>query len=91
MCLNKCYVLRDNHTRGEFLALQKRVKTANKEAFFMARKLEKRNGHAFHPIMKKGGVHEKSKGAKRAAAKHETNKKVREWLGRSSFKIPFLH
>ena len=45
-------------------------------------KKPKRNGHAFHPIMNKGGAHEKSKGAQRAAAKRQTNQKVREWLGR---------
>ncbi len=45
-------------------------------------KQPKRNGHAFHPIMNKGGAHEKSKGAQRAAAKRQTNQKVREWLGR---------
>lgn len=43
-----------------------------------------RNGHAFHPIMAKGGAHEKSRGAKRAADKRLTDRKVREWLGRSS-------
>ena len=46
-------------------------------------KKPQRNLHACHPIMKKGGVHEKSKGAKRLAAKQETRKKTREWLGRS--------
>ena len=30
-------------------------------------KQPKRNGHAFHPIMNKGGAHEKSRGAQRAA------------------------
>lgn len=50
----------------------------------MAKK-ERRNGHAFHPIMRKGGVHEKSNKAKRAAAKQQTSRKVQEWFGRSSF------
>lgn len=45
-------------------------------------KQEKRNGHAFHPIMKKGGVHEKSKKAKRKVAKHEMKQKVQEYFGR---------
>lgn len=45
-------------------------------------KQEKRNGHAFHPIMKKGGVHEKSEKAKRKAAKHEMNRKVQEYVDR---------
>ncbi|WP_317932233.1 hypothetical protein [Halioxenophilus sp. WMMB6] len=44
-----------------------------------------RNLHACHPIMGKGGVHEKSKGAKRQAVKHETRRKSSEWLGRSHF------
>jgi len=47
------------------------------------KKQERRNGHAFHPIMGKGGVHEKTEKAKRKAAKHEMNRKVQEWLGRS--------
>jgi hypothetical protein len=47
---------------------------------------ERRNGHAFHPIMSKGGVHEKTEKAKRKAAKHEMNRKVQEWLGRSSYR-----
>ena len=42
-----------------------------------------RNLHACHPIMSKGGAHEKSKGAKRAAAKRDTQRKVGEWRGRS--------
>lgn len=50
----------------------------------MPGKQQKRNGHAFHPIMKKGGVHEKSTGAKRAATKRQTGQQAREWLGRSS-------
>lgn len=44
-----------------------------------------RNGHACHPIMRKGGVHEKSHSSKRAADKRETRRKAREWLDRSSF------
>lgn len=43
-------------------------------------KQERRNGHAFHPIMSKGGVHEKTKKAKRKAAKHEMKRNVNEWL-----------
>lgn len=50
----------------------------------MPRRIKPRNFHACHPIMKKGGAHEKTKGAKRAAAKHETRRKACEWLGRSS-------
>ncbi|VUD67598.1 hypothetical protein TDB9533_03873 [Thalassocella blandensis] len=47
------------------------------------KKLERRNGHAFHPIMRKGGPHEKTKKAKRAAAKRDTQRKASEWLSRS--------
>lgn len=54
-------------------------------------KQPKRNGHAFHPIMNKGGAHEKSKGAQRAAAKKQTNQKVREWLGRSSISAVIIY
>ena len=43
-------------------------------------KQERRNGHAFHPIMSKGGMHEKTVKAKRKAAKHEMKRKVNEWL-----------
>lgn len=52
----------------------------------MPKKQDRRNGHAFHPIMRKGGVHEKTNKAKRAAAKQQTNRKVQEWSGRS-----FIH
>ena len=48
----------------------------------MPRRQKSRNFHACHPIMGKGGVHERSKGAKRAAAKRETRRKASEWLGR---------
>lgn len=49
----------------------------------MPKRNKPRNFHACHPIMGKGGVHEKSKSAKRAAAKRETRRKASEWLGRS--------
>lgn len=49
------------------------------------RKQQRRNGHAFHPIMSKGGAHEKSNKAKRQAARQQTNRQVREWPGRSVF------
>lgn len=48
----------------------------------MAKKPQ-RNGHAFHPIMRKGGAHGKSTKAQRKAAKHAMCQKVQEWLGRS--------
>ena len=60
----------------------------------MAKRQKPRNFHACHPIMKKGGVHEKSKGALRAAAKRETRRKTGEWLGgtHSRFRmiLPYL-
>ena len=49
----------------------------------MAKRNKPRNLHACHPIMRKGGVHEKSKSAKRTAVKQETRRKASEWLGRS--------
>jgi len=41
-------------------------------------KQKRRNPHAINPIMRKGGVHEKSNGAKRKAAKLATRKLVSE-------------
>ncbi|SMF65854.1 hypothetical protein SAMN02745866_04236 [Alteromonadaceae bacterium Bs31] len=49
----------------------------------MPKRQKPRNFHACHAIMRKGGVHEKTKGAKRAAVKHDTRRKANEWLGRS--------
>lgn len=49
----------------------------------MKKKARVRNFHACHPIMKKGGAHEKSKGAKRAAAKGETRRLAERALGGS--------
>ena len=51
----------------------------------MASKKSMRNGHACHPIMRKGGVHEKTNKAKRKAAKQQTYRKVNEWFSRSDF------
>ncbi len=51
----------------------------------MTNRHKTRNIHACHPIMRKGGVHEKTKGAKRAAAKRDTRRKASEWPGRSSY------
>jgi len=50
----------------------------------MAKKQKRRNGHAFHPIMLKGGVHETPKSAKRRKAKQETLRMAKEWLDHSS-------
>jgi len=41
-------------------------------------KQKRRNPHAINPIMRKGGVHEKSNGAKRKAGKLATKKLVGE-------------
>ena len=49
----------------------------------MPGKKQSRNGHAFHPIMRKGGVHEKTEKANRKAEKLQTSRKAREWLDRS--------
>ena len=49
----------------------------------MSKRVKPRNFHACHPIMRKGGVHEKTKGAQRAAARRETRQKASEWPGRS--------
>ena len=49
----------------------------------MKKKARARNFHACHPIMKKGGVHEKTRGAKRAAAKREIRHQVERTLGGS--------
>jgi len=49
----------------------------------MPSKKQSRNGHAFHPIMRKGGVHEKTEKAKRKEEKLQTSRKAREWLDRS--------
>lgn len=46
-------------------------------------KQQRRNGHAFHPIMSKGGVHDKTEKAKRKAAKHEIYRKIQELPGSS--------
>ncbi|MCR6651047.1 MAG: hypothetical protein NVV73_05860 [Cellvibrionaceae bacterium] len=44
----------------------------------------------FTRLCAKGGVHEKSNKAKRAAAKQQTSRKVQEWFGRSSLSLPHL-
>lgn len=46
--------------------------------------LRYRNPVACSPIMRKGGVHEKSNSAKRGAAKRELKKKAMNWQGDSS-------
>ncbi len=47
-------------------------------------KKESRNGHAFHPIMRKGGVHEKTHKAKRKTDRQQTAKKVNDYLARGT-------
>ena len=56
----------------------------------MPNKQKRRNGYAFHPIMLKGGVHEKSKKAKRRAVKQETLHLAKEWLDRSDLQFDIL-
>lgn len=55
----------------------------------MPSKQQRRNGHAFHPIMKKGGAHGKNKKAQRKAAKHQLHKHLQEGLGRSFWRSVF--
>ena len=38
-----------------------------------------RNPYANHPLMQKGGVHQKSKSASRAAARRELRSMTRDW------------
>lgn len=38
-----------------------------------------RNPYANHPMMSKGGVHQKSKSALRSSARRETKKMARDW------------
>ncbi|MEJ2418661.1 MAG: hypothetical protein P8Y45_17360 [Exilibacterium sp.] len=45
----------------------------------MGNKPKLRNRHAAHPIMRKGGVHEKSRSAKRREAKRETRRAIENW------------
>ncbi len=52
----------------------------------MPGKKESRNGHAFHPIMRKGGVHEKTNKAKRKTDRQQMAKKVNDWLSKGNKK-----
>lgn len=38
-----------------------------------------RNPFAHHPLMRKGGVHQKSKSAQRAETRRETKRLARDW------------
>ncbi|HTF96381.1 MAG TPA: hypothetical protein VL995_09635 [Cellvibrio sp.] len=49
-------------------------------------KKESRNGHAFHPIMRKGGVHEKTNKAKRAMDRQQTARKVNDYFAKRNKK-----
>lgn len=40
-----------------------------------------RNSFAISPLMKKGGVHQKSKSAERSKIRRETKKQARDWSG----------
>ncbi len=53
----------------------------------MGTKKKQRNGHAFHPIMRKGGVHEKSVSAKRSAGKRELKNLLREGSAHSPMPV----
>lgn len=46
-------------------------------------KKESRNGHAFHPIMRKGGVHEKTNKAKRKTDRQQMAEKVNSDLAKA--------
>lgn len=50
----------------------------------MKSKKKLKNGHACHPIMRKGGVHEASKTGKRRQAKNELNSMVKAWHDHAS-------
>lgn len=52
----------------------------------MPQKKESRNGHAFHPIMRKGGVHEKTNKAKRKTDRQQVAKKVNDYLTKGNNK-----
>lgn len=43
-----------------------------------------RNLHAIAPIMRKGGVHQKSESAQRAAMRRELKKQAHQHIGRGS-------
>lgn len=45
-----------------------------------------RNGHAFHPIMSKGGVHEKTNKAKRHNERQTFKRKLSEWMAKGKNK-----
>ena len=55
------------------------------EEFYMPKKQERRNEHAFHPIMSKGGAHEKTEKAKRKAARQDLKRKIQELPGSSFY------
>lgn len=48
-----------------------------------------RNPLALDPLMKKGGSHQKSKGAERNAAKRQLKKSLDDMRGSSVFTFPF--
>lgn len=55
----------------------------------MKSKQKKRNGHACHAIMRKGGSHEKSKSSYRRKAKKETEKLIEAWKNHAYFAFSF--
>jgi len=50
-----------------------------------------RNPYAAHPLMRKGGVHEKPKKAQKASARRETKQLVRDWQSTFYQLISNLH
>ncbi len=67
----------------------------NTKAPRQGQKQQRRNGHAFHPIMSKGGAHQKSTKAIRQAARQLTQRQLREGPGRpdhsSTFNFTFFN
>ncbi|WP_020410777.1 hypothetical protein [Hahella ganghwensis] len=51
----------------------------------MANQVKKRNPHACNPIMRKGGVHQKSNSAKRAKDKRQLKEQARAMSRDCSF------
>ena len=60
----------------------------NTKAPRQGQKQQHRNGHAFHPIMSKGGAHQKSTKAIRQAARQLTQRQLREGPDRPDHSTP---
>jgi len=59
--------------------MAKQKNTKSDSASHLQTRPAPRNPFSDHPLMRKGGVHEKSKKAKRASARRETKQLVRDW------------